>query len=479
MASLKHPKYNINIPPCATCERFAHNDIIAKYIKTTRSILMNYAAALDFLLSRTDYERWPGYNYASRFDLRRTEDLLRRLGNPHQFARSIHIAGSKGKGSTSAMIAAGLQAAGYKTGLYTSPHLITLRERIQIDGKPILKSELASVVAEIKPHAEAVDSDGTYGELSTFELLTATAFVYFKQKEVDYQVLETGLGGRLDATNVVMPEVCVFTSISFDHTEVLGNTLAKIATEKAGIIKPGCTVISSPQAEEAAAVIQETSRIKGAKFIFVGSDITWNKLNSNLSGQSLEVKGLKGSYRITIPLLGAHQLQNAACAVAALEAVGIPKVSIEKGLAQTNWPGRLQILRRRPLLVVDGAHNRDSASKLKEALSQYFQFDQLTFIIGTSADKDVAGIIEELAPLAHRVIVTRSRHPRATRPEELVSEFARLGVKAEVAENVARAVEEALRKAGRGELICATGSLFLVAEVIEYIKGLQPELLYA
>lgn len=440
---------------------------------------MDYASAIDFLLSRTDYERRPGYNYANRFDLRRTEDLLRRLGNPHRFAKSIHIAGSKGKGSTSAMIAAGLQAAGFKTGLYTSPHLVTLRERIQIDKKPILKSDLASVVREIKPHVEAVDHDGTYGELSTFELLTAAAFVYFKRQGVEYQVLETGLGGRLDATNVVIPEVCVITSISYDHTDVLGNTLAKIAAEKAGIIKRGRTVISSPQAEEAATVIQKTCQAKEAKLISVGRDVTWHKLNSSLSGQTLEVKGLRSSYLITIPLLGAHQLQNAACAVAALEVLGIPRESIELGLAQTKWPGRLQVLKRRPLLVVDGAHNRDSARKLTEALQEYFQFDRLTFIIGTSADKDVAGIVKELAPLAGRVIVTRSRHPRATKPEVLAGEFARAGVKAEMAENVAQAVAEAQRRANKGDLICATGSLFLVGEVIEHIKCLKPELVYA
>jgi len=436
---------------------------------------MNYAAALDFLLSRTDYERYPGFNYASRFDLRRMDDLLQRLGNPHLSAKSIHIAGSKGKGSTAAMIAAGSQAAGYKTGLYTSPHLVTLRERIQADGRPILKSELVSVVAKIRPAVEAVDRDKTYGELSTFELLTAAAFVYFQQKGVDFQVLETGLGGRLDATNVVMPEVCVITSISFDHTEVLGDTLAKIAAEKAGIIKPGRIVVSSPQAEEAAAVIRRVCREKGARLISVGSDVTWRKLDFNLSGQSLEVKGLSGSYRITIPLLGAHQLHNAASAVAALEALKVPGKSIEAGLAHTNWPGRLQILRRRPLLVVDGAHNRDSAGKLKEALEQYFHFDRLVFIIGTSADKDMGGIVTELAPLAGSVIVTRSRHPRATRPEVLVGEFAKLGVKAGVVGDVAGAVAEAQRRAGKKDLICATGSLFLVAEVIEYVKGLRPE----
>jgi dihydrofolate synthase/folylpolyglutamate synthase len=437
---------------------------------------MNYAAALDFLLSRTDYERYPGFNYASRFDLRRMYDLLLRLGNPHMSAKSVHIAGSKGKGSTSAMIAAGLRAAGYEVGLYTSPHLITLRERIQVDGKPILKSELGSVVARIKPHVEAVDRDGTYGELSTFELLTAAAFVYFQQRRVDYQVLEVGLGGRLDATNVVNPEICVITSISFDHTEVLGDTLAKIATEKAGIIKQGCTVVSAPQSEEAASVISKTCLAKNAGLISVGNDVTWREIGSNLFGQSLEVRGRKGTYRLTIPLLGAHQLENAATAVATLETLGLSKISIEKGLANTRWPGRLQVLGRRPLLVVDGAHNRDSARKLKDALRQYFQFDNLVFIIGTSADKDVSGIVSELAPMADRVIVTRSRHPRATRPEVLASEFARLGREAEVVGNVAEAVAEARRKAGGKDLICATGSLFLVAEVIEYMKHLRPEL---
>jgi dihydrofolate synthase/folylpolyglutamate synthase len=374
------------------------------------------------------------------------------------------------------MIAAGLQAAGYKTGLYTSPHLITLRERIQVDGRPVLKSELASVVAKIKPHVEAVDRDGTYGELSTFELLTAAAFVYFQQRGVDYQVLEVGLGGRLDATNVVMPEICIITSISLDHTEVLGDTLAKIAAEKAGIIKQGRTVVSSPEVEEAAAVIREICLQKNAKLISVGSDITWRKISSNLSGQSLEVKGRKGTYRVTIPLLGAHQLDNAATAVAALEALGLPPPIIEKGLANTRWPGRLQVLGRRPLLIIDGAHNRDSAKKLKESLRDYFQFDRLILIIGTSADKDLSGIVGELAPVADEVLVTRSRHPRATRPEVLVEEFARLGRKAEVVDNVAEAVAEAKKRAGRRDLICVTGSLFLIAEVIEYVRGLRPEL---
>jgi len=437
---------------------------------------MNYPAAVEFILGRTDYERWPGYAYAHRFDLRRMDDLLHRLGDPHLSARSVHIAGSKGKGSTAAMIAAALRTAGHRTGLYTSPHLLTLRERINVDGKPILKRELADVVARLRPHAEEMDRDRTYGELTTFELLTVAAFLHFQQEGVEFQVLETGLGGRLDATNVVTPEVCVITSISLDHREVLGDTVAKIAAEKAGIIKPGIPVVSSPQAEEAATVIRETCLQRGARLITVGSDISWQGTSSNLSQQSLEVKGMRGFYRLNIPLLGAYQLQNAATAVATLETLDVPKESIEAGLARTYWPGRLQIIRRRPMFVVDGAHSSYSARKLKEALEQHFHFDQLILIIGTSADKDVSGIVAELVPLADSVIVTRSRHPRATIPEALAGEFARQGLRAEVAEGVAQAVTKAQAKAGKRDLICATGSLFLVGEVIENVKGLRPEL---
>lgn len=437
---------------------------------------MNYPAALDFLLSRTDYERWPGFAYASRFDLRRMEDLLQRLDNPHLSARSVHIAGSKGKGSTAAMIAAGLRAAGYKTGLYTSPHLITLRERINVDGKPIPRRELADVVAKLRPLVEAMDHELLYGELTTFELLTAAAFTHFQRKAAAFQVLETGLGGRLDATNLVNTEVCVITSISLDHQEVLGNTIAEIATEKAGIIKPGSIVVSSPQAKEAATVIRETCRRIGAPLVSVGSDVTWQEISSNLSGQSLTVKGVRSSYHVTVPLLGIHQLQNAATAVATLETLNVPRESIEVGLANTCWPGRLQILKRRPMIVVDGAHSGDSARMLREALAQYFHFDRLIFIIGASADKDIAAIAAELAPLADSVIATRSRHPRASDPKVVADEFAQQRIEAEVAEDVALAVSKAQGSAGRNDLICATGSLFLVAEVIEYVKELRPEL---
>jgi dihydrofolate synthase/folylpolyglutamate synthase len=436
---------------------------------------MNYTAAVDFLLARTDYERWPGYTYASRFDLRRMDILLKRLGDPHRGLRSVHVAGSKGKGSTSAMIAAGLQAAGYRTGLYTSPHLVTLRERISVDGRPILKRELAEVMKKLKPAADETDREATYGELTTFELLTAAAFLHFHDKGVDCQVLETGLGGRLDATNVVTPELCVITSISLDHTEVLGDTIAQIAGEKAGIIKPGVPVVVSPQTAEALEVISRACLQTGSRLVSVGQEVSWQCTGHSLSGQSLAVKGIRELYNLTIPLLGSHQMENAATAVAALEMLGVPKGSIVAGLAATRWRGRLQVLRRRPMLVVDGAHSGDSAAKLRQALADYFHFDTLVLIIGTSADKDLAGIAAELAPLDARVIATRSRHPRATDPERVASEFSRRGAVAEVSSGVGEAVAEALRGASNTDLICATGSLFLVGEVIECVKGLRPE----
>ena len=436
---------------------------------------MNYTAAVDFLLARTDYERWPGYTYASRFDLRRMDVLLRRIGDPHRGTRSVHVAGSKGKGSTSAMIAAGLQDAGYRTGLYTSPHLVTLRERISVDGRPILKRELAELVERMKPAVDETDREATYGELTTFELLTAAALLHFHDSGVDWQVLETGLGGRLDATNVVTPEVCVITSISLDHTEVLGDTIPQIAGEKAGIIKPGVPVVVAPQPEEALEVISQACRETDSPLVSVGQEVSWQCTGHNLSGQSLVVKGIRQSYNLTIPLLGSHQMENAATAVAALEMLDIPGASIEAGLAATRWGGRLQVLRRRPMLVVDGAHSGDSAAKLRQALADYFHFDRLVLIIGTSADKDLAGIAAELAPLNARVIATRSRHPRATDPERVASEFSRRGAVAEVSGGVGEAVAEALRGASSTDLICATGSLFLVGEVIECVKGLRPE----
>ena len=435
---------------------------------------MDFQTAVDYVLSFADYERLS--RSAVVFDIARIEALLKRIGNPHLTAKSVHVAGTKGKGSTSAMVASVLTASGYRTGLYTSPHLHTIRERIKVDGRLISEGEFAALVEGLKPDIEHINRFGALGELTTFEILTTLAFVYFNERAVDFQVLETGLGGRLDATNVVKPEVCVVTSISLDHTEVLGETIAQIAAEKAGIIKLGSKVVCAPQKAEAATVIEKVCRDRGASLIKIGEEITWRKTKINESGQSFHLKGTRDEYDLTIPLLGEHQLENAAAAVAALEiahdqAPGISAKSIATGLSQVYWPGRLQVLQRSPLFIVDGAHNADSASRLREALKQYFEFDDVILIVGTSQEKDISGIVAELSSLTSHVIVTRSAHPRAATTATLVSEFSKWGVNPEPTEDIASAVSLALTKAKPGDLVCATGSLFVVSEVMEHFRA--------
>jgi len=433
---------------------------------------MNYQQAVEYLFSYTDYEKMPMPHDSAFYDLRRVDELLGQLGNPHLKARSVHITGTNGKGSVAAMVASVLTVSGYTTGLYTSPHLHTWRERIRVDGELISEEELVSLVERVKPEVEAVNRRATYGELTTFELLTALAFAYFGLKEADFQVLEVGMGGRFDATSVITPEVCIIMPISFDHTDVLGSSLAEIAAEKVAIIKPGSFVVTSLQPDEAERVIEEACLGYGAKLVRVGSDVTWQSLGFDLNKQRIQVKGRLDSYEISIPLLGQHQLDNATTAVAALEALvdkgfNISRDSIINGLARVSWPGRLQILSRRPLVVVDGAHNPDGARRLRESLEQYFEFDGTILVTGVSNDKDIAGIVSELAPLFNTVIATRANHPRAMAPELIVAEFRRQGVDARPAGTVSEALSQALTIAGAGDLICVAGSLFVVAEAIE------------
>ena len=436
-----------------------------------------YQQALDYIYSFIDYESQPRPRDAIHYDLRRMDELLARLDNPHLKARTVHIAGTKGKGSVAAMVASALTASGYITGLYTSPHLHIFNERIRVDDRLISNEELVALVDRLKPEVEAVNEKATYGQLTTFEIMTALGFVYFEQKGVDLQVIEVGLGGRLDATNVVQPEICIITSISFDHTEVLGNTLAEIATEKAGIIKPNSIVITSPQADEVDKIIEKACLDCQAELVRVGSDVTWRGTGFDYSQQSLQVQGKLGSYELSIPLLGQHQLNNAATAVAALEILAgkgfhISVGSIANGLAKVDWPGRLQVLSRRPLVVVDGAHNTDSARKLKQSLEQYFDFDKAVLIIGVSSDKDIAGIISELVPLFDEVIATHSIHPRAMPTAPIVAEFRRQGVEAKETDDIAVALPLALNMVGEKDLICVSGSLFVVAGAIEQAKAL-------
>ena len=435
-----------------------------------------YQQALDYLYSFIDYETMHRPRDAAAYDLRRMDELLARLGDPHLKARTVHIAGTKGKGSTAAMLASALTAAGYVTGLYTSPHLSDLRERIRVDGRLISEEELINLVAALKPHVAAINDKASYGQLTTFELLTALGFAHFNLRGVDFQVVEAGLGGRLDATNRVKPEVCVITSIGLDHTEVLGASLSDIAAEKAGIIKPGASVVSSPQPAAAAAVIAEACLKNSAELVRVGDDVTWQGLGPDAGGQSLVVRGKRDSYRLTIPLLGYCQLENAATAVAALEVLAqkgfnISRESIVRGLAQVDWPGRFQVISRKPTIVLDGAHNPAAASELVRSLESYCgHFRRAILVFGVSADKDVAGMAKELYPFFDRVIVTRSRHPRAMATPPLEAEFKRYNLEVETVETVADAFKRAKEVATEEDLICATGSLFVVGEVLEGLR---------
>ena len=417
----------------------------------------SYQQALDYLYSFIDYETMHQPRQAAHYDLRRMEELLCRLGSPHLTAKTVHIAGTKGKGSTAAMIASALAAAGYATGLYTSPHLTDIRERFQINGRLITRAELAIGGTEVT----TVNRRATYGQLTTFELLTALGFCHFAGKGVDFQVVEAGLGGRLDATNVVSPEVGVITTISLDHIEVLGDSLAAVATEKAGIIKPGMTVVSAPQPPAAARVIEETCLKQGAGLIRVGTEVSWRRLDLDEGSQILEIKGRRNRYRLSLPLLGNFQQVNTATAVAALEALvekgfDISPGAVTKGLGSVSWPGRFQIIRRRPGLV--------------ESLRDYFNrqpVGQAILVFGASVDKDLTGIIAALSPYFSRVIVTRSRHPRAMAGAPVEAEFSRHGLEVEGAASVAEALKRALAVAGEEDIICVTGSLFVVGEAIE------------
>jgi dihydrofolate synthase / folylpolyglutamate synthase len=409
---------------------------------------MNYSEAIQYVYQFTNYEAVPRPHADDNYDLRRLFEVLALLGNPHLKARSLHITGTNGKGSTATMLASVLAASGYKTGLYTSPHLITTRERFMIDGHMISESEFADIVTYLKPFIEDVNKRATFGILTVFEILTVVCFVYFANNQVFFQVMEVGMGGRFDATNVIQPEVCFLASISYDHCDILGDTLTKIAGEKCGIIKPGCTVISHPQIDEAALVIRNVCRQKGVKLIEVGKEVNRRSLSHDFDHQEIEVTGRLGTYQVSIPLLGQYQLDNTAAAIAGLEVLiekgyRITPQNILQGLAAVQFPGRMNIINRNPIIVLDGGHNPGAAHNLKEAVLHYFTPEKRILVIGIAGDKDIPAIIREMAPVFTTVIVTKAHSQRAARPGILADEFAKYGVKALQTEDVVSAVRQA------------------------------------
>ena len=444
---------------------------------------MEYQEALRRLLSLTDLERMAGQPAGRpRHDLGRFRRLLSLLGEPHKAVPAVHITGTKGKGSTAAMVASVLGAAGLRPGLYTSPHLHTFRERIRLGLEPVGEEEFACLVGSIWPAVDQVADEGAYGRVTTFEALTAMAFSHFRASGCGLQVVEVGLGGTLDATNVLeAPPVCVITPISLDHTDVLGDTVEKIARDKAGIIKPGATVICAPQPPEARRVIGEAAKEKGAELLWVAEAYRWERGPWDLTGQRARFLSPRHEYTVWLPLLGRHQLENAAGALAvadALRARGwpIPKAALERGLQEVHWPGRLEVLSRSPLVVVDGAHNPHSFQRLREALGEYLRYGALHLILGLTYGHDGAGILREVRALGpQRLLLTRSRHPRSVPPEVLVTWAAEAGLDGEICPDVPAALEKALAGAGPGDLVLAAGSLFTVAEVREVVKGIPGE----
>lgn len=433
---------------------------------------MNYQGALEYINSFTDYEKLTSM-LLEPFGLGRIERLLVRLGNPHLTGRVFHVAGTKGKGSTAAMIASVLDAQGYRTGLFSSPHLHSFRERIRVNGQPIPENDLVALLQEVRPPVEEMHRDGALGRITTFELTTLLAFLYFSAKEVDFQVIEVGLGGRLDATNVVRPLVGVITSISLDHTSILGTTIRQVAMEKAGIIKPGTVVVTAPQEPEAEEVIRLTCNERGARLVMLGKDVCWLRQSASLEGQTLLVRTPKADYRLRIPLLGKFQCENAALAVSAIEearslGIDISPRSTAQGLAKVSWPGRMHILQHRPLLLADGAHNVHSAAVLRETIKEDLLYHRCILVLGASIDKDTAGIVREFNPLADVVVATRSHHPRSAPPVMIAREFGFLGKECRIAGDVPGAIETALELASPDDLVLVTGSLFVVAEALEW-----------
>ncbi len=426
-----------------------------------------YNQSLDYLYSFVDYSLKHSSELAKAdFNLNRMFALMEALGNPHKKYPIIHIAGTKGKGSTSAMCAAALQAAGYKTGLYTSPHLEDYVERIRINGEPITHAQLNELVEEIKPHVAKIPM------LTTFEITTALGFMAFAKYDVTAAVIEVGLGGRLDATNVVTPNVSVITSLSYDHTAVLGNTLALIAGEKAGIIKQNIPVVSSPQKEEALQVVERAARERNCPFTLIGREVTFELIESSLRGQAFTINQLP----FTIPLLGAYQIENAATAYAALKASGldITDEQIREGFANTQWRGRFEIAQLNPPVIFDSAHNQDSFAKLRETLDTYFPGKKVYLILGASEDKNLAGMFEEMKTKIQKLIVTRADHPRALEAEKISAIAAQLGIESETAQPVSSAFKRALELASQdGNLVLSAGSMFVTAEAMKAFANME------
>jgi dihydrofolate synthase / folylpolyglutamate synthase len=453
---------------------------------------MTYEEAIAFWLGRVNYEQRSAQ--PSDLKLDRMRALLDILGNPQDNLRIVHVAGSKGKGSTSAMLAAVFREAGYRTGLFTSPHLSTIEERIQVDGVGINHDELAALMACIQPAVDTLDRRRPAGEATVtfFEIATALAFLHFVRRRVEATVLEVGLGGRFDSTNVCRPALAIITSISHDHTQQLGNTLASIAGEKAGIVKHGRPTLSGARAPEARAVIREVCRRQAAPLRELDIDIHYRHTPGEVTAEGtrlprVEITTSRGQWpAMELCLLGDHQAANAALVAAAVEelrqqGMHIDNAAVARGLESVRWPARLEVMSRRPLVVLDCAHNVASIEALIATLQTSFPWTaapsgasngtvhsrQRLLVFASSVDKDIAGIVQLLAPhFTHTYLTRYGTNQRSAAPEQLLELWRRASAQPATAHaTAAQAWQAARAAAGPDDLVCITGSVYLAGEL--------------
>lgn len=403
-----------------------------------------------------------------KVDLRldRIKAFLREMGNPEQFLKYVHVAGTNGKGSVCAYISSALKEAGYKTGLYLSPHLHKFNERIQINGKMIQDRDLERIILELKEVKQESKIDVSY-----FEFVTALAFKYFYEKKCDFVVLEVGMGGRLDATNVVIPEISVITSIALEHKKYLGESLEEIAFEKSGIVKKGIPVVSAEQNEKALEVIERKCMEKKAPLSVLSRDFSYVKHNATLKGQVFDYNSGKHSIKgLKTRLLGEHQLVNASVAVRALLELGIEEKAIRKGLEEAFLPGRFQLIHNNPAIIADVAHNPNGAFALRKSIQEFFPEKKALFVLGVSEDKDIKAIVKELSLVADSFICTQAKF-RGMNAERIKQAIAENGFKGciQLMPSVRKAVESALNQ--KKPLTIFTGSFYSVGEAMEFLNN--------
>ena len=400
--------------------------------------------------------------FGIKFGLNCTENLLARVGNPHRKLRCIHIAGTNGKGSTAAILSRILLKHGVRTGLYTSPHLVRFTERFRINDEEVSAERILRVFEKIRATLDESQPP------TFFEMVTAMALLYFAEEEVDLAIIETGMGGRLDATNVITPEVCLITNVGFDHQEYLGATLSSIAREKAGIIKQSVPVVTGALQPVAQGIVKTSCMNKSAPLYRFKSDF---RVRRNTNG-AFQYKGMRLNLpSLRLNLMGHHQLANAAVALAGLEVlaqkhlVQLQPDLIREAMLEVRWPARLEVLDTNPMVLLDGAHNPQGAESLRDALKGNFSYKNLHLVIGIMADKDIPGILRRLLPLAETAIFTRPEHVRAANPDELRKMARPYIQKCYVIDDPASAIQEARQLAGPDDLICITGSLYFAGEV--------------